>query len=80
MYYIVGRNLCHCTRHIAKDLGKQFKVEVHVYRLTCFGVADTFQHERETTAIEVRIETGIAIERANVKFVRIFERNFGLSG
>ena len=27
--------------HIA---GKQFEVELHVDRLTCIGVADTFQH------------------------------------
>ena len=65
MDHIVGRYLCDGTRDISKNLGEQFEIEVHVNRLARIGVADALQNERETATIEVRIETGIAIERAN---------------
>jgi len=73
---IARRQRAHRVRQIAQDVGEQSVVEMHADRFANVILAGAVQAERDAGLIEMSVETRRCLERADVKLVWVFHRNF----
>ena len=62
-------------RKVAEDFCEQFVIDVHMDGLPSVDISDPFEDERNATRVEVGVETCGSLERSNIEFVGVFERN-----
>src|SRR5664279_1117338 len=80
MHDIVLRNTADRRSQLVQNISEQTEIDVHVNRFSDVLRTRMFQSQRNSSRIEMRLESRRAFESSYVELVWVFENDLGLVG